>query len=95
FFDHICVTGFDGVHLLNSWGASFCKNFQQMGHLKPRMSEKHNPWILTSAIVRHRNSTLSLRSGGRGIYYTRVVQMSEQQVYRRQMGSNVQVVILT
>jgi hypothetical protein len=32
---------------------------------------------------------------GGGIYYTHVVQMSEQQVYRRQTNSNVQVVILT
>jgi hypothetical protein len=32
---------------------------------------------------------------GGGIYYTRVVQMSEQRVYRRQTSSNVRVVILT
>ncbi|KAJ7247722.1 hypothetical protein C8J57DRAFT_1240664 [Mycena rebaudengoi] len=30
FFDRICRTGFNEVHLLNSWGASFHKDFQQM-----------------------------------------------------------------
>ncbi|KAJ7219863.1 P-loop containing nucleoside triphosphate hydrolase protein [Mycena rebaudengoi] len=52
FFQRFCGTGFDEVHLLNSWGAGFRKDFQQMGFLKPRMTEKHNPWILMSATVR-------------------------------------------
>ncbi|KAJ7887209.1 hypothetical protein B0H13DRAFT_1627544 [Mycena leptocephala] len=52
FYDRICGTGFDEVHLLNSWGSSFRKDFRQMGFLKARMSEKHNPWIITSATVR-------------------------------------------
>ncbi|KAK7047014.1 ATP-dependent DNA helicase Q1 [Favolaschia claudopus] len=52
FYGRICGTGFDEVHLLNSWGASFRKDFQQMGFLKARMKDQHNPWILTSATVR-------------------------------------------
>ena len=52
FYDRICGTGFDEVHLLNTWGASFRKDFAQMGFIKARMSERHNPWILTSASVR-------------------------------------------
>ncbi|KAK7015999.1 ATP-dependent DNA helicase Q1 [Favolaschia claudopus] len=51
FFRRICGTGFDEVHLLNTWGASFRKDFQQMGFLKARMTDHHNPWILTSASV--------------------------------------------
>ncbi|KAF4596164.1 hypothetical protein EYR40_008154 [Pleurotus pulmonarius] len=49
FSRRICGVGFDEVHLLNSWGRSFRKDFQQMGFLKSRMHEKHNPWILTTA----------------------------------------------
>ena len=52
FFTRVCGTGFDEVHLLNTWGASFRKDFQQMGFVKARMTEHHNPWILTSATVR-------------------------------------------
>ncbi|KAJ7726616.1 hypothetical protein B0H16DRAFT_1222249, partial [Mycena metata] len=43
---------FDKVHPLNSWGASFRKDFGQMGFVKARLPEKHNPWILGSATVR-------------------------------------------
>ncbi|KAF9500719.1 hypothetical protein BDN71DRAFT_1501923 [Pleurotus eryngii] len=49
FYDWISGLGFDEVHLLNSWGSSFRKDFQQMGFLKARMREDHNPWILTTA----------------------------------------------
>ncbi|KAJ7728213.1 hypothetical protein B0H16DRAFT_1331065, partial [Mycena metata] len=52
FYNRICGTGFDEVHLLNSWGASFRKDFGQMGFVKARLPEKHNPWILGSATVR-------------------------------------------
>ncbi|KAF9500117.1 hypothetical protein BDN71DRAFT_1502578 [Pleurotus eryngii] len=50
FYDRISGLGFDEVHLLNSWGSSFRKDFQQMGFLKARMREDHNPWILTTAM---------------------------------------------
>ena len=50
FYDRICGTGFDEVHLLNTWGASFRKDFGQMGFVKARMSERHNPWLLTSVL---------------------------------------------
>ncbi|KAJ7115601.1 P-loop containing nucleoside triphosphate hydrolase protein [Mycena crocata] len=52
FQKRICGTGFDEVHLLNTWGSSFCKDFLQMGFVKARMQDVHNPWILTSATVR-------------------------------------------
>ncbi|KAF7341442.1 hypothetical protein MVEN_01881400 [Mycena venus] len=52
FYARICGTGFDEVHLLNTWGAHFRQDFQQMGFLKARMTEKHNPWILTTATLR-------------------------------------------
>ncbi|KAJ7779877.1 hypothetical protein B0H16DRAFT_1300097 [Mycena metata] len=52
FYSRICGTGFDEVHLLNSWGASFRKDFQHMGFVHARMDERHNPWLLTSATVR-------------------------------------------
>ncbi|KAJ7737979.1 P-loop containing nucleoside triphosphate hydrolase protein [Mycena metata] len=52
FYNRICGTGFDEVHLLNSWGASFRKDFGQMGFVKARLPEKHNPWMLGSATVR-------------------------------------------
>ncbi|KAK6969273.1 ATP-dependent DNA helicase Q1 [Favolaschia claudopus] len=52
FYGRVCGTGFDEVHLLNTWGASFRKDFQQMGFLKARMKDQHNHWILTSATVR-------------------------------------------
>ncbi|KAJ7853175.1 hypothetical protein B0H14DRAFT_2354449, partial [Mycena olivaceomarginata] len=44
--------GFDEFHLLNTWGASFRKDFQQTGFVKARMDDRHNPWVLTSATVR-------------------------------------------
>ncbi|KAJ7447406.1 P-loop containing nucleoside triphosphate hydrolase protein [Mycena latifolia] len=34
-------------------GPGFRKDFLQMGFIKARMSEKHNPWILTTATLRH------------------------------------------
>jgi superfamily II DNA helicase RecQ len=40
------------VHLLNTWGASFRKDFLQMRFVHARMSSSHNPWILASATVR-------------------------------------------
>ncbi|KAG9224183.1 hypothetical protein CCMSSC00406_0006851 [Pleurotus cornucopiae] len=49
FYDRICGLGFDEVHLLNSWGRAFRKDFSQMGYLKARMHSGHNPWILTTA----------------------------------------------
>ncbi|KAJ7439552.1 hypothetical protein B0H11DRAFT_2355885 [Mycena galericulata] len=52
FYDRLCGTGFDEVHLLNTWGATFRKDFEQMGFVKARMPDRHNPWILTSATVR-------------------------------------------
>ncbi|KAJ7889003.1 hypothetical protein B0H13DRAFT_1626896, partial [Mycena leptocephala] len=52
FQERICGTGFDEIHLLNSWGASFRKEFQQMGFVHARMTGVHNPWILGSATVR-------------------------------------------
>ncbi|KAJ6480035.1 P-loop containing nucleoside triphosphate hydrolase protein [Mycena vulgaris] len=52
FYDRICGTGFDEVHLLNTWGSRFRKDFGQMGFVKARMPDRHNPWILTSATVR-------------------------------------------
>ncbi|KAL0956775.1 hypothetical protein HGRIS_002895 [Hohenbuehelia grisea] len=39
FYKRTCGVGFDEVHLLNSWGSSFRKDFQQMGFLKHRMQE--------------------------------------------------------
>ncbi|KAJ7672978.1 P-loop containing nucleoside triphosphate hydrolase protein [Mycena polygramma] len=48
----LCGTAFDEVHLLNTWGACFRKDFLQMGFVKERMSGRHNPWILASATVR-------------------------------------------
>ncbi|KAJ7466377.1 P-loop containing nucleoside triphosphate hydrolase protein [Mycena latifolia] len=53
FYHRCCGTGFDEVHLLNTWGPDFRKDFLQMGLVKARMSEKHNPWILTTATLRH------------------------------------------
>ncbi|KAJ7705658.1 P-loop containing nucleoside triphosphate hydrolase protein [Mycena metata] len=53
FYNRCCGTGVDEVHLLNSWGARFRKDFLQLGFVQARMTEKHNPWILTSASVRH------------------------------------------
>ncbi|KAJ7728672.1 hypothetical protein B0H14DRAFT_2640630 [Mycena olivaceomarginata] len=52
FYERICGTGFDEVHLLNTWGSTFRKEFQQMGFLRARLTDHHNPWILTSATVR-------------------------------------------
>ncbi|KAJ7441583.1 hypothetical protein FB451DRAFT_1441182 [Mycena latifolia] len=52
FYARISGTGFDEVHLLNTWGVTFRKEFQQMGFVKARMDERHNPCILTSATVR-------------------------------------------
>ncbi|KAJ7289649.1 hypothetical protein C8J57DRAFT_1046954 [Mycena rebaudengoi] len=52
FFDRVCGTGVDEVHVLNTWGASFRKDFQQNGHVQARLSDQRNPWILTSATVR-------------------------------------------
>ncbi|KAJ7143647.1 hypothetical protein C8R46DRAFT_1200128 [Mycena filopes] len=52
FYNRCCGTGFDEVHLLNAWGPRFRKDFLQMGFVRARMSERHNPWILTSASVR-------------------------------------------
>ncbi|KAJ7506408.1 P-loop containing nucleoside triphosphate hydrolase protein [Mycena galericulata] len=52
FYHRICGTGFDEVHLLNTWGVTFRKDFGQMGFVKARMPDRHNPWILTSATVR-------------------------------------------
>ncbi|KAF8149766.1 P-loop containing nucleoside triphosphate hydrolase protein [Mycena galopus ATCC 62051] len=52
FDSRICGTGCDEVHLLNTWGRSFRLDFLQMGPLKARMKERHNPWILTTATLR-------------------------------------------
>ncbi|KAJ6506521.1 hypothetical protein C8R45DRAFT_816808 [Mycena sanguinolenta] len=52
FYNRSCGTGFDELHLLNVWGPSFRQDFHQMGPVKARMSERHNPWILTSATLR-------------------------------------------
>ncbi|KAJ6503102.1 P-loop containing nucleoside triphosphate hydrolase protein [Mycena vulgaris] len=60
FFDRCCGTGFDEVHLLNTWGARFRQDFSQMGFVKARMTEKHNPWILTTATLRHGANVLEL-----------------------------------
>ncbi|KAJ7497874.1 hypothetical protein B0H11DRAFT_2384732 [Mycena galericulata] len=49
FYHRICGMGFDEVHLLNTWGVTFRKDFGQMGFVKARMPDRHNPWILTSA----------------------------------------------
>ncbi|KAJ6583674.1 hypothetical protein B0H10DRAFT_1833484, partial [Mycena sp. CBHHK59/15] len=43
FYAHICGMGFD-----KAWGVTFRKEFQQMGFVKARMDERHNPSILTS-----------------------------------------------
>ncbi|KAJ7865756.1 hypothetical protein B0H14DRAFT_3442790 [Mycena olivaceomarginata] len=51
FYHRICGTGFDEVHLLNTWGVTFRKDFGQMGFVKARMPDRHNPWILTSATL--------------------------------------------
>ncbi|KAJ6592013.1 hypothetical protein B0H10DRAFT_2329477 [Mycena sp. CBHHK59/15] len=37
FYERICGTGFDEVHLLNTWGVSFRKDFGQMGFVKARL----------------------------------------------------------
>ncbi|KAJ7456198.1 P-loop containing nucleoside triphosphate hydrolase protein [Mycena latifolia] len=52
FFNRSCGVGFDEVHLLNVWGPQFRQDFLQMGFVKARMSERHNPWILTTATLR-------------------------------------------
>ncbi|KAF8172422.1 P-loop containing nucleoside triphosphate hydrolase protein, partial [Mycena galopus ATCC 62051] len=52
FYARSCGTGFDEFHLLNTWGVSFRKDFQQTGFVKARKNEHHNPWLLTSATVR-------------------------------------------
>lgn len=52
FYNRCCGTGFDEVHLLNTWGPQFRKDFLQVGFIKARMKEKHNPWILTTATLR-------------------------------------------
>ncbi|KAJ7201498.1 P-loop containing nucleoside triphosphate hydrolase protein, partial [Mycena haematopus] len=52
FYTRICGTGVDEVHLLNTWGVTFRKDFQQLGFIQARMDDSHNPWILTSATVR-------------------------------------------
>lgn len=52
FYDRCCGVGFDEVHLLNVWGPQFRKDFLQMGFVKACMTEKHNPWILTTATLR-------------------------------------------
>lgn len=53
FYNRSCGVGFDEVHLLNVWGPRFRQDFNQMGYVKARMLERHNPWILTSATLRH------------------------------------------
>jgi len=52
FYKHCCGLGFDEVHLLNVWGVSFRKDFLQMGFVKARLPNAHNPWILTTATLR-------------------------------------------
>ncbi|KAJ7480358.1 P-loop containing nucleoside triphosphate hydrolase protein [Mycena galericulata] len=52
FFNRCCGVGFDEVHLLNVWGPRFRQDFLQMGFVKARMTEKHNPWILTTTTLR-------------------------------------------
>ncbi|KAJ7127278.1 P-loop containing nucleoside triphosphate hydrolase protein, partial [Mycena crocata] len=52
FNERICGMGCDEVHLLNSWGTTFRKDFLQMGFILSRFSGSHNPYILTSATVR-------------------------------------------
>ncbi|KAJ7704658.1 hypothetical protein B0H14DRAFT_3526628 [Mycena olivaceomarginata] len=34
FYARSCIMGFDKFHLLNTWGASFQKDFQQTGFVK-------------------------------------------------------------
>ncbi|KAJ7145923.1 hypothetical protein C8R44DRAFT_535965, partial [Mycena epipterygia] len=51
FQEQFCRTRFDEVHLLNSWGVSFQKEFLQMGFVHACMTRSHNPWILMSATV--------------------------------------------
>ncbi|KAJ7603934.1 hypothetical protein B0H17DRAFT_890892, partial [Mycena rosella] len=63
FYNRSCGVGFDEVHLLNVWGPYFRQDFNQMGYVKAHMSERHNPWILTTATLRH------------GIPYDNVVQL--------------------
>jgi superfamily II DNA helicase RecQ len=38
FHDRMCGTGFDEVHLLNTWGPQFEMDFLQMGLLKARLT---------------------------------------------------------
>ncbi|KAJ7837647.1 hypothetical protein B0H14DRAFT_3701947 [Mycena olivaceomarginata] len=52
FHDRMCGTGFDEVHLLNTWHPQFRKDFLQMGLLKARLTERHSPWVLTTATLR-------------------------------------------
>ncbi|KAJ7720543.1 P-loop containing nucleoside triphosphate hydrolase protein [Mycena metata] len=52
FFNRCCGVGFDEIHLLNVWGPRFRQDFLQMGFIKARMTEEHNPWILTTATLR-------------------------------------------
>lgn len=51
FYNRICGVGFDEIHLLNVWGPYFRKAFEQMGFMKARLHQGHNPWICTSATV--------------------------------------------
>jgi superfamily II DNA helicase RecQ len=43
FYNRVCSKGFDEVYLLNAWGATFHKDFLQMGFMGACLSEKHNP----------------------------------------------------
>ncbi|KAJ7761338.1 P-loop containing nucleoside triphosphate hydrolase protein [Mycena metata] len=51
FYARICGTSIDEVHLLNSWGTTFRKDFLHLGFVGARLPDHHNPWILASATV--------------------------------------------
>ncbi|KAF4604313.1 hypothetical protein EYR38_004735 [Pleurotus pulmonarius] len=94
FYDRISGLGFDEVHLLNSWGSSFRKDFQQMGFLKARMREDHNPWILTTATCQTGRpfqnicDLLGLRTGSFHLIH-RSNRRSEIQILVRELSSGL------
>jgi hypothetical protein len=51
FFKHIFAMCVDEVHLMYSWGACFCKSFNQIGHMRCHLP--HNAQLLALTATLH------------------------------------------